>query len=288
MQSCTFVISLLFYSWDSFVVFVQVTQQVFVAEEWVRDTRNEARVEALSHADVEKSLGALKQEQAELFEKLKKADQAHLSAEASLKTVERQAEDQRQKLHLIEIDLATQRQLVIDLKTELQKGKEAIQLAKEAAEVEKQVAYALGVEETLARLTEELAKVCRDCCDATWDKTLNVAGVPTNSALRQLGSKYYQSNIRKVLGAIPPPSATTPESLEQPLVAQAALPLPKDSKGPNQADDQGQGAEGVKDKGKGKEAKPSSVAEDAAKANAKETEAKTKKIVPQAKDAPAL
>ena len=219
---------------------------------------------------------------------MKKADQAHLSAEASLKTVERQAEDQRQKLHLIEIDLATQRQLVIDLKTKLQKGKEAIQLAKEAAEVEKQVAYALGVEETLARLTEELAKVCRDCCDATWDKTLNVAGVPTNSAWRQLGSRYYQPNIRKVLGAIPPPSATTPESLKQPLVAQAVLPLPKDSKGPSQVDDQGQGAKGVKDKGKGKEAKPSSVAEDAAKANAKETEAKTKKIVPQAKDAPTL
>ena len=42
------------------------------------------------------------------------------------------------------------------------------------------------------------------------------------------------------------------------------------------------------DKGKGKEAKSSLVAEDAVKANAKETEAKTKKTIPQAKDAPAL
>ena len=42
-----------------------------------------------------------------------------------LKTVERQVEDQRQKLHLTEIDLATQRQLIIDLKVELQKAKEA-------------------------------------------------------------------------------------------------------------------------------------------------------------------
>ena len=62
---------------------------------------------------------------------------ARLCAEASLKTMERQAEDQRQKLHLTEIDLATQRQLVIDLKVELQKAKEAAQLAKEATEAEK-------------------------------------------------------------------------------------------------------------------------------------------------------
>ena len=66
-----------------------------MAEEWVRDARNEAEAEALSRADVEKSLGALKQEQAELSKKLKAADQACLSVEASLKTVERQAEDQR-------------------------------------------------------------------------------------------------------------------------------------------------------------------------------------------------
>ena len=46
------------------------------------------------------------------------ADQARSSVEASLKTAERQAEDQRQKLHLTEIDLAT-RQLVINLKVEL-------------------------------------------------------------------------------------------------------------------------------------------------------------------------
>ena len=65
------------------------------------------------------------------------ANQALSSAEAGLKTVERQAEDQRKKLHLIEIDLATQRQLVVDLKVELQKAKEVAQLAREAAEAEK-------------------------------------------------------------------------------------------------------------------------------------------------------
>ena len=60
-----------------------------------------------------------------MSEKLKMADHARLSAETDLKTVERQAEDQRQKLHLTEIDLATEKQLVLDLKVKLQKAKEA-------------------------------------------------------------------------------------------------------------------------------------------------------------------
>jgi len=60
-----------------------------VVEEWVRDACNEANAEAVSRADVEKFLGALKQEHAKLFEKLKAADQVRLSVEASLKTVER-------------------------------------------------------------------------------------------------------------------------------------------------------------------------------------------------------
>ena len=47
-----------------------------MAKEWVRDAHNEDNATDLPYADVEKSLGALKQEQVELFEKLKKADQA--------------------------------------------------------------------------------------------------------------------------------------------------------------------------------------------------------------------
>ena len=66
-------------------------------------------------------------------------DQARSSAEVGLKTKERQAEEQRQKLHSTEIDLATQKQMVIDLQVELQKAKEEVQLAREAAEAEKKV-----------------------------------------------------------------------------------------------------------------------------------------------------
>ena len=54
-------------------------------------------------------------------------------------------------------------------------------MAMKALEAEKQAAYTLGVEETQARLTEELAKACRDYCDATWVEALNIAGVPTDS-----------------------------------------------------------------------------------------------------------
>ena len=86
-----------------------------------------------------------------------------------MKTAERQAEDQHQKLHLTEIDLATQKQLVIDLKVELYKAKEETQLDREAAEVEKKASYQLGVEETKVRLVEEVSEVCRDYCGVTWD-----------------------------------------------------------------------------------------------------------------------
>ena len=62
-------------------------------------------------------------------------------------------------------------------------------------------------------------------------------------------------------------------------------------KGPSQAGDQGQGANGAEDKGKGKWTKPLSEAKDAAKAKeaeakAKEAEAKIKEADPKVKDAP--
>jgi len=47
-----------------------------VAEEWCRDNRKLAEAEAISQAEVEKTLGALKQEQYELVKKLKEAEKA--------------------------------------------------------------------------------------------------------------------------------------------------------------------------------------------------------------------
>ena len=70
-----------------------------MAEEWYHEADNRAEVEALTRAEVEKSLGAVKQEQLELSKKLKSVDQARSNAEAGLKAVERQAEEQCIKLH---------------------------------------------------------------------------------------------------------------------------------------------------------------------------------------------
>ena len=71
-----------------------------------------------------------------------------------------------------------------ELREEFQKAREAVQLVKEAAEAEKQAAYTLGVEETQARLTEELFAVCREYCGISWGKALDAAGVPVGSDLR--------------------------------------------------------------------------------------------------------
>ena len=86
-----------------------------------------------------------------------------------------------------------------ELREELCKAREAAQLFKEAAEAKKQVAYAHGMKETQARLTEEFSAVVRDYCDISWGKALDVAGVPTNSGLRQLESIYYNPEIRRAL-----------------------------------------------------------------------------------------
>ena len=48
-------------------------------------------------------------------------------------------------MHYCEINLATEKQMVTELREELRKAREAAQLLKEATEAEKQVAYDLGV-----------------------------------------------------------------------------------------------------------------------------------------------
>ena len=80
-----------------------------------------------------------------MAEEVKQALKAKASAKAGLKATKRQAEDLRKELHYCEINLATEKQLVKDLREEIHKVNEAAQLLKEATEAEKQAAYALGV-----------------------------------------------------------------------------------------------------------------------------------------------
>ena len=74
----------------------------------------------------------------------------------------------RKQLHMSEINLATEKQMVSDLKAELSKAKEAARLAKEAAEAAMAASYERGVADTEARLTEEVAIVCRDYIAMSW------------------------------------------------------------------------------------------------------------------------
>ena len=59
----------------------------------------------------------------------------------------------------------------------------------------------LGMEETQARLTEEFSTVCRDYCDISQGKTLDVAGVPVDSDLRRPESIQYDPEIREISGS---------------------------------------------------------------------------------------
>ena len=152
-------------------------------------------------------LGALKESQSKLAEQLKEAVRVRDNAEAGLKTTEKQAEDLRKQLHYTEINLATEKQLVTDLHEKLRKAREVVQLVKEAAEAKKQATYTLGVEETQARLTEELSTVCREYCSISWGRTLDFAGVPEGSDLRRPESIYYDPEIRE----LPGPSSSHPE-----------------------------------------------------------------------------
>nr|POE69127.1 hypothetical protein CFP56_70696 [Quercus suber] len=119
-------------------------------------------VEANLRAKANKSLGALKQENQELTSQITVEERARRSAKARLKSAYDKAEDQCKNLYLIEIELATQKQLVLDLKAELEEAKAAARAAEEVAEASRQAFYNLGVEETKIRLAEELAEVCRD------------------------------------------------------------------------------------------------------------------------------
>ena len=85
-----------------------------------------------------------------------------------MKTAEAQAEDQCKQLYTIQINLATEKAAVLDLKAELQKAQEALKVAKEAAKAVEAAAYERGVLETEARLIAKVTVVCRDYCAETY------------------------------------------------------------------------------------------------------------------------
>ena len=65
-----------------------------------------------------------------------------------MKTTERQAEDIRQKLHITKINLATEKQSVLDLKAKLQKAKDIARVTREVAKATVKASYECGVQDT--------------------------------------------------------------------------------------------------------------------------------------------
>ena len=141
-----------------------------------------------------------------------------------------------------------------DLREELRKAREAAQLLKEAAEAEKQASYALGVQETQSRLTEEFSAVARDYCDITWGKALDAAEVLANSSLRRPESIYYDSDIQELPGSgFPPPEQ--PAQVSEAPAANQALPAPVEVPTDSRQREKvvaPQGEDKNQDKGKGK------------------------------------
>ena len=224
----------------------------------MKKSRDETRAAHDARETTEAHLKALKDKQAQMADQVKYTLKDKASAEAGLQTTERQAKDLRKELHYRQINLATEKQMVIDLREELRKAMEAAQLLKEAAEAEKQASYALGVQETQSRLTEEFSAVARDYCDITWGKALDAAGVPADSSLRLPESIYYDSDIQELPGSDSPPPEQ-PTSVSEVPAANQALPtsveVPTNSQqdaGQGKKVEAPEGKDNIQEKGKGK------------------------------------
>ena len=105
---------------------------------------------------------------------------------------------------------------MLKLKTELSKVKEATQVAQAAANTTRQKFYDLGVQETKAHLTKELAGVCREYCLEVWTEALNVAETPADSKWRKAENVFYPEDLRDVLEAAPEVATLAPTAAEQP------------------------------------------------------------------------
>ena len=191
------------------VISMQVTQQVYMAEDWVRNANNKLYIETQSRHDVEKALGVANHKKTQLAEMLKAIERTQKSAEAGLKNAEAQAEDQRKELYTTQLNLATEQTVVLDLKDKLQKAEEALKVAQEATTAVETSAYERGVLEMEARLTAEVTAVCREYCAETYNQALDQVGIPQDSDLRRVDQVYYPEDFKENITA-PPPPATLP------------------------------------------------------------------------------
>ena len=111
----------------------------------------------------------------------------------------------------------------MDLKTELQKAKDAAQVAREATEAAVKASYEHGVQDIETRLAKEVVVVCRDYCIELWGIAMDRVRVPANFELRRAKNIFFPKDIREITELVSPP--------EQLLTSQAPLPDAEVSKG---------------------------------------------------------
>ena len=112
-----------------------------------------------------------------------------------LKTTEKQAKDMQQKLHITEINLATKKQAVLDLKMQLLRSEAVARVVREAAEAAVKVSYEHRVFETETKLTEEVAVVYKDYCTESWEVAMDRAEVPVDYELRKVENIFFPEDI---------------------------------------------------------------------------------------------
>ena len=79
--------------------------------------------------------------------------------------------------------------------------------------------YERGVKDTEARLTEEVAVVCRDYWTESWGVAMDRAGVPADSKLRRIENIHFLKDIREIPDLDPPEKLfSAPTAVLDPIV----------------------------------------------------------------------
>ena len=162
---------------------------------------------------------------------MKEVQKGRAIADAGLKNTTKQAEDLRQQLHQSKAKLMTEKQMVLDLKAELSKVKEAARVAKEAAEAVVTSSYDRGVRDTEVRLIKEVATVCRDYITMSWGVALDRAAVPADSDLQKVENVFFPKDIHEIPDSVAPeePLPTKALTSDSPMPeAEETQPAAKD------------------------------------------------------------
>ena len=108
-------------------------------------------------------------------------------------------------------------------------------MAREAAEVAMAASYEHGVKDSEARLTEDVAVVCRDYVTESWGVAMDWAGVLTDSEFKRIKNIFFPEDIREIPYLDPPEKLlSAPIAISDPVVPEGkgvdeeAQPLAKD------------------------------------------------------------